>query len=132
MTKVRYYSAPPALPGGGAGRAYRLVVAGHAGYGEKGRDIVCAAESMLVQALAGTLAGLSPALLYDYTVEGVAGSGCVGITALPTAAGAERVRGIVESAVTGFCLLAQAYPDYVSIRGIEGEEEENDHVQAAG
>ena len=68
MTKVRYYSAPTALPGGGAGRAYRLVVAGHAGYGEKGRDIVCAAESMLVQALAGTLAGLSPALLYDYTV----------------------------------------------------------------
>ena len=108
------------------------MVAGHAGYGEKGRDIVCAAESMLVQALAGTLAGLSPALLYDYTVEGVAGSGCVGITALPTAAGAERVRGIVESAVTGVCLLAQAYPAYVSIRGIEGEEEENDHVQAAG
>lgn len=33
----------------------RLVVRGHAGYGENGKDIVCAAASALVYALAGRL-----------------------------------------------------------------------------
>ena len=36
----------------------RLVVQGHAGYGPAGQDIVCAAASALVYALAETLAGL--------------------------------------------------------------------------
>jgi uncharacterized protein YsxB (DUF464 family) len=33
----------------------RLTVFGHAGYAEKGQDVVCAAVSALVYALAGTL-----------------------------------------------------------------------------
>ena len=33
----------------------RVTVQGHAGYGEKGQDVVCAAVSALVYALIGTL-----------------------------------------------------------------------------
>lgn len=93
----------------------RLMVAGHAGFAEKGRDIVCAAESILVQSLACALAGMEPEQLQDFTVEGVAGSGCVGITAIPTPQGYERVRGMFESACVGFCLLAEHYPEHVRV-----------------
>lgn len=115
MTQVRFSNTAVPLPQECGGEELRLVVSGHAGYGEKGRDIVCAAESILVQALACDLAAMSPELLYDCTVEGVAGSGCVGITALPRAAGLERVRGAFSCAMTGFALLQAHYPAYVQV-----------------
>ena len=117
MTTVQVEITSVAQPGPQeCGRELRMIVAGHAGYGEKGRDIVCAAESILVQALACTLAKFDRSVLYDFAVEGVAGSGCVGITAIPTPAGWERVRGAFESACMGFCLLSDAYPQNVRVR----------------
>ncbi len=115
MTDVRFSRAALTLPDGAAGEELRLIVAGHAGYGEKGRDIVCAAESILVQALACGLAAMEPELLQDFTVEGVAGSGCVGIAAIPQRAGEERVRGLFSGALTGFALLEAHYPAYVRV-----------------
>jgi uncharacterized protein YsxB (DUF464 family) len=126
MTTVQFMRETLPLPGGAGGEQLRLIVSGHAGYGEKGRDIVCAAESMLVQALACSLAGMDRAQLYDFTVEGVAGSGCVGISALADAAHAERVRGMFAMTVTGFGLLAQHYPEYVRVQLRPEREEKAD------
>ena len=59
MTTVQIKTNTVQLPGiEQPCQSLRLVVAGHACYGEKGRDIVCAAESILVQSLACALAGL--------------------------------------------------------------------------
>lgn len=101
-----------------------LQVKGHANYAPKGKDIVCAAESVLVQALAGALTRLSETFLYDYTVDGTPGEGCVGITVVPTPRGWDRVRGMMETTLMGFYLLAKAYPDHVQMGKIQMEEED--------
>ncbi|MCI2048046.1 MAG: ribosomal-processing cysteine protease Prp [Faecalibacterium sp.] len=120
MTQIEILIEPVKLPdtaqdGGALVHELRMTVCGHAGYAPKGQDIVCAAVSILVQALACTLAKMSRETLYDFAVDGVAGSGCVGITAIPTAQGGERIRGAFESAMMGFCLLSEAYPAYVRV-----------------
>ncbi|MBQ7858824.1 MAG: ribosomal-processing cysteine protease Prp [Faecalibacterium sp.] len=128
MTTVQIKTAPVQLPGlPQESQSLRLIVAGHACYGEKGKDIVCAAESILVQSLAAALAGLDEQQLFDLAVDGVAGSGCVAITALPTPAGFERVRGMFETACTGFCLLAKAYPAHVRVLRVWLAAEQNHH-----
>lgn len=115
MTKVQFTHEKAALPKGGESEELRLIVTGHAQYAEKGRDIVCAAESILVQALACSLAAMEPQELYDFTVEGVAGSGCVGITAIPQPETAALVHGLYACALTGFGLLEKHYPANVSV-----------------
>ena len=140
MTRVEISLLPVQLPAEGeeAGaivQQMRMSVCGHAEYAPKGQDIVCAAVSILVQAMACSLSKLGRKTLYDFAVDGVAGSGCVGITAIPTASGNERVRGIFESAVMGFCLLSDAYPGYVRIHLARSprklkDREETYHVKA--
>ncbi len=93
----------------------QLLVCGHAGYAEKGNDIVCAAESILVQMLAASLTTFEQEMLYDFNVEGVTGSGCACITATPTAAGWERARGLFEGVATGFYLLSCNYPKHIQL-----------------
>lgn len=101
-----------------------LTVTGHAGYAPHGKDIVCAAESILVQAMACALERLETRLVYDLSVDGEPGSGCVGITVVPTAQGWERVRGVVETTMMGFLLLARNYPDFVCVQYDTTEKEE--------
>ncbi len=101
-----------------------LTVEGHAGFAPHGKDIVCAAESILVQAMAGALDRLDEKLLYDFAVDGTPGSGCVGITAVPTTRGWERVRGVFENTMMGFSLLARNYPKYVSVAYESTEKED--------
>lgn len=116
MTTVQIRTTPVQLPDApGPTSELRVIVAGHACFGEKGKDIVCAAESILVQSLACALTQLDRAQLHDLAVDGVAGSGCVAITAVPTPQGFERVRGMFETACAGFCLLAEAYPRNVRV-----------------
>ncbi len=84
-----------------------LKISGHAGYAEKGRDIVCAA----VTALAGTLE----------QCEQEAGEGSCewkeGVTCF-TATGTENLRPCFETVVTGLGMLAEEFPDYVTIKEI--------------
>lgn len=116
MTTVQILEHPVTLTGDTRPTAaLRLVVTGHAGYGEPGKDIVCAAESILVQGLACALAAMDETVLEDFSVEGVAGSGCAVITATPTPGGFARVRGMFETACMGFLLLARHYPQNVRV-----------------
>lgn len=82
-----------------------LKISGHAGYAERGKDIVCAA----VTALACTL---------EKCIEKT-GEGCCewkkGETCF-TATGTENLRPCFETVVTGLQLLAEEFPDYVNIR----------------
>ncbi len=84
-----------------------LKISGHAGYAEKGSDIVCAA----VTALAGTLerciqeAG-------EGSCEWKEGETCF------TASGTENLRLCFETIVTGLRMLAEEFPDYVTIKEI--------------
>lgn len=92
-----------------------LDVEGHAQYAPKGQDIVCAAESMLVQALGAMLAGMRGRELEEFTVSGRSGSGCATIVAMPRKGYEERVRGAFECARAGFALLAKQYPKHVKV-----------------
>lgn len=67
----------------------KLTVDGHANFGAKGEDIVCAAVSILVFTAA-----------QDGTLEGTPGHAIVRSES-------------VQFAVTGLRLLADKYPDYV-------------------
>ena len=89
-------------------------IAGHAGYGPPGQDIVCAAVSMLAQALAASLEraqekGLLVACCCQ--VE----EGDVHIRARAAPSGLPVIRGMTEVIRTGYRLLAEQYPGYVTV-----------------
>ena len=84
-----------------------LQIAGHAGYAEKGRDIVCAA----VTALAGTLERCMKEA-GEGSCEWKEGETCF------TASGTENLRPCFETVVTGLKMLAEEFPDYVTIKEI--------------
>ena len=124
MTKVSMKMQPVKSPEGeGGSMLLCLTVEGHAGYAPRGKDIVCAAVSMLVQALAGALTRLDAYDLYDFCIDGQKEKGTVCITAAPTHEGWPRVRGMFDAALTGFDLLAKSYPAYVSAENLFKEED---------
>lgn len=88
----------------------QLHAKGHAGYAEKGKDIVCAAVSCLMQTLA-------------YSVEDgeYMDDGASGVTV--EAAGGEGNYAKFEMAVDGMRLIAGTYPEQVSFKDMSYEED---------
>lgn len=81
-----------------------IEITGHAGFAEKGQDIVCSAISILIQTLAAHLDNVADR--YECTMnEGYAYIYATGYEAKIAA----------ETIMAGFYLLAENYPDYVSI-----------------
>ena len=88
--------------------AFDIQIQGHAGYAEKGKDIICAAVSALYQTLAQTIQtrqygelkhirsndGFEHILIDAVTQEGL---------------------GAIMAFITGCEEIATAYPDYVSV-----------------
>ena len=85
---------------------YRLVVDGHAGYAEQGKDIVCAAASILFYTLRETLAR------HGIPHEASDGDARV-IDARVDPAFSFDADMIFDTICTGYVLLADAYPDHV-------------------
>ena len=82
-----------------------MIISGHAGYAEKGSDIVCAA----VTALAGTL---------ERCIQERREGNCAwdsGETAFH-AEGTENLRPCFETVVTGLKMLAEEFPEYISFK----------------
>ena len=82
----------------------KINIDGHAGYAEKGRDIVCAA----VTALAGTL---------ERCIQERGEGSCSwdsGETAYQ-AEGTENLRPCFETVVTGLRMLAEEFPEYIKL-----------------
>ena len=83
----------------------RLYVHGHSGYAQRGKDIVCAGVSVLVQTLAIYLAekGFDP--------EVIIGDGEMSVKAPYTGAAAVSF----EFCLTGLLALSDAYPENIKI-----------------
>ena len=84
-----------------------LEIIGHAGYAEKGKDIVCAA----ITALACTLERCIDKAR-EGSCEWKEGETCF------TAEGTKNLRPCFETVVTGLQLMAEEFPDYVTIKEI--------------
>lgn len=90
------------------GRIAKITVSGHAGFAERGRDIVCAAVSALVQTAAyglrrhcGARARVKDVSDGDYTLD--------------VAGGNAAAQAVLETTVSGLEALARSYPDHVVV-----------------
>lgn len=97
----------------------RVTVKGHAGADEKGKDIVCAAASMLATTLADNVYTMYDAgLIREFGVR--LDDGNAEIMCVP-AAGYRNLISVVYEAITiGFAHLAQDEPERVSYTKVEG------------
>lgn len=80
-----------------------LEIDGHAGYAEKGKDIVCAAVSALAYSLVGYVSG---------KVEREDGHMSFSADKM-----SKRARGAFDCTYCGFTMLADAYPAHVTLMG---------------
>ena len=96
------------------GRSLSIAVSGHAGYGPRGSDIVCAAVSMLVQTLAASLAQEEKkGGLKQYRCQ--MGDGSIEIQADVLPRNRQAIDGMINMTAIGFRLLEEQYPSYVSV-----------------
>ena len=90
------------------GKELALCMEGHAGFAEQGKDIVCAAASMLGQALVSALGGVSGITL---NVRISPGKLYVDATSTP------ETRAMFKVAAAGLSDLTKKYPQNVAYRG---------------
>lgn len=89
-----------------------IEIDGHSGFGEKGKDIVCAAVSALTCTLMNCVRDEESAdrvrLIRDIVRDGYV---CLEIEHFDFAK--ERTKAITETCISGLYMLAQEYPEYV-------------------
>lgn len=84
-----------------------ITVDGHAGYAERGNDIVCAGVTALTQTLIGSLEELtSDDIKYDIS-PGRANINYGNLS--------EESKILVDSFFIGICMIAEEFPDYVRV-----------------
>ena len=88
------------------GEMHTLFVRGHAGYAEKGQDIVCAGVSAIVYALIGWLENNLEAYVDIDETSGYVSISCEGD---------EKVEAVFYMAAIGIENIANTYPDHVDI-----------------
>ena len=117
MVRARLLRKAPA-GGSGAVVLCGFAVQGHADFRKRGRDIVCAAVSALVQT---TLFGLKD-ILGENGVEVVMESGDVRVSVSPEKAAEDGPKAILRTLELGLRAIADTYPQSVSIMtlSIEG------------
>ena len=93
----------------------KLEMNGHANAAEKGRDIVCAAESMLTQALLQTLLEMNEEKKLWLEWTGSAAAGYLKMEAAPLDDYKAEVRACFRICVTGLRMLAEKYPEYIEL-----------------
>ena len=106
MTRVSYDQAE-----------MRMEIRGHAGGGEYGRDLICAAESILLLTLEAALEDSGELLLP--TVRKRPGEAM--IRCEPEAGHERKCREIMHTVFIGFQLLANRYPENVSAEAINAD-----------
>lgn len=93
---------------------YEVKAEGHAGAGEYGQDIVCAAVSVLLQTLANEVVEAARAGLLAVGVV-AHGDGWMKVKATPTAQTQDMVEAWVELVQDGIDALAESYPENVEL-----------------
>lgn len=89
----------------------RLEINGHSGFGDEGRDIVCAGVSTLVYTLAQNLRMMLDEDEYEADID----TGHAYIEATPPSILAERCRDFFMFTANGFALLEAEYGQYVQM-----------------
>lgn len=90
---------------------WEICMNGHAGYGPKGSDIVCAGVSLLAGMIGQTLAEEAEDIrIHRYIMDEENANVCFEFKTLT-----DVVNNKIMMAVTGFELLAHSYSDYVSL-----------------
>lgn len=91
-----------------------IIIEGHSGYDVPGNDIVCAGVSALVCTLINCLRDEGSAdrihLLRDVVHSGYV---CFEVESYDFAK--ERINGIFDTCMTGFLMLAEHYPQYITM-----------------
>lgn len=86
-------------------RAFRMRITGHAGFDEVGRDIVCAAVSVLIQTLAQHLNDTADLHYVDYDGRQIREIMADGRNAMIA----------YETVMTGLRMIADQYPDNLKL-----------------
>lgn len=87
-----------------------MEVMGHAGYGEKGKDIVCAGVSTLVFTFIKMLEKNEKDIEgYEYK----SGDGIMKISF--SYVNRERLKHVISTIICGFSMMSESYPDNVSL-----------------
>lgn len=102
----------------------RLKLAGHAGAGVPGQDLVCCAASILTYTLAANVRRMQN-LGWLQSARLRLSAGDADIRCQPKKEHAEAVAGRMDAVTLGFCMLSREYPDFVRFQ-IETKEEENE------
>ena len=93
---------------------YLLIVEGHSGFGEKGKDIVCSAVSILVYTLLNMLKDEESDNHLKLRRE-VINDGYFCVEVEPFDFSKQKITGLIETIIMGFSLLNEAYPENVKI-----------------
>lgn len=88
-------------------RGDTLSVSGHANYGPKGYDIVCASASMLISNLIESIESLTDDIVTYLMSDGQFEMKYKDLS--------EQSKLLTDSFFIGFTMLAREYPDYVTI-----------------
>lgn len=104
-----------------------MQVSGHAGQNVKGRDIVCAAVSVLFQALAEALFENRHLLKGDPVYRAEEGSGF--LSCVPKPERIKEVMAMYQVCLCGFSMLERAYGAYLKCDIAGVEKQRNDFVK---
>ena len=91
----------------------RLIVSGHAGYAEKGKDIVCAGISSIVSALHGYIENYPDCVSYSSFSD--EDGGFMDITAEFPAKAESAVKAAFDMALIGLLQIEMSYPNNVTV-----------------
>ena len=93
---------------------YCVTVTGHAGTAEPGKDLVCAAASILVLTLAADVNSARESMRRESVIR--LAEGDAEIRCVPRREMGSVVSLMLESVCTGFALLARKYPESVNYK----------------
>lgn len=113
MIKVQYWN--------GADGSRNLQMQGHAGAAPKGQDLVCAGASTLALTLGRAAALMEEEMLARPALVRLE-AGDTAISVLPRREWASSADAIFWTILLGLSRLAQAYPQYVQLKGGEQDE----------
>lgn len=91
-------------------------VDGHAGFEEKGKDVICAAVSTLTCVLAENMLDANEHKMLKEEPDIYIADGCARVRARPKRAWRQTVRTVFDAICTGFAMTAEQYPEHVMMR----------------
>lgn len=92
-----------------------ITAEGHAGYGDRGNDIVCAAVSTLMHSLSVYLLNNRDLLEADAQIETM--GGFMAVKCCPMKEHESELRAAFEVCVLGLICIGDKYPKYVKVGG---------------